>query len=56
MYVMDSVDESDDEPMSTEMLEDICDGIQSHQNINRWESRYKIMIVLNKDNRNGNDR
>ena len=28
--------------MSTEMLEDICDGSQSHTNVNRRESRYKI--------------
>ena len=26
MYVMDTGDESEDEPMSTEMLEDICDS------------------------------
>ena len=32
---LDSYDESDDEPMSTEMLEDIRDRCQSHQNINR---------------------
>ena len=25
-----------------EMLEDICDGIQTHPNVNRRESRYKI--------------
>ena len=35
MDVMDSVDESDDEPMSTEMLEDIRDDSQSHLNLNR---------------------
>ena len=32
---MDSGDKSDDDPMSTEMLENICDGIQSHPNVNR---------------------
>ena len=42
MDVMDSGDESDDEPMSTEMLEDINDGSQSHPNVNRKEARYKI--------------
>ena len=36
------VDESDDEPMSTKMLEDISDGSQYHPNVNRIESRYKI--------------
>ena len=39
---MDSGDESDDNPMSTEMLEDISDGSQSHTNVNKKESRYKI--------------
>ena len=35
-------DESDAEPMSTEMLEDIRDGSQSHPSINRIDARYKI--------------
>ena len=39
---MDSEDESDDEPMSTEMLEDIRNVIQYHPNVNRREARYKI--------------
>ena len=39
---MDSGDESDDEPMSTEMLKDIRDVSQSHPNVNRREARYKI--------------
>ena len=39
---MDSVDESDDYPISTQMLEDIRDGSQSHPNVNRIEARYKI--------------
>ena len=39
---MDSDDESDDEPMSTDMSEDIRDGSQSHPNVNRREARYKI--------------
>ena len=30
MDAMDSGDESDDEPIPTDMLEDICDGSQSH--------------------------
>ena len=42
MAAMDSRNESDDNPMSTEMLEDIRDGIQSHLNVNRREARYKI--------------
>ena len=35
MDTMYSGDESDDDPMSTEMLEDICDRRQSHPNVNR---------------------
>ena len=34
--------ESDHDLISTEMLEDICDGSQTHPNVNRWEARYKI--------------
>ena len=40
--VMLSVDESDAEPMSKEMLEDIRDSSKSHMSINRREARYKI--------------
>ena len=39
---MDSGDESDADPMSTEMFEDIHDGSQSHLKINRIESHYKM--------------
>ena len=39
---MDSVNDSDDEPMYTVMLEDICDSSQSHPNVNSTEERYKI--------------
>ena len=35
-------DESDHDLISTEMLEDICDGSQTHPNVNRREARYKI--------------
>ena len=42
MDVMDSGYESDDDPISTEMLEDICDGSQTDPNVNRREARYKI--------------
>ena len=45
---MDSGDESDDKPMSKDMLEDICDGSQSHKNINRREARYKIRDYIKK--------
>ena len=39
---MYSGDESDDVPISTEMLKDIRDSSQSHTNVNRIEARYKI--------------
>ena len=48
MDSMDSGDGSDDDPMSMNMLEDICEEIQSHLNGNRRESRYKYVIVLGK--------
>ena len=35
-------DESDSEPMSMDMLEDIRDGIQSRPRINLREQHYKI--------------
>ena len=42
MDTMSSYDESDAETMSTDMLEYICDGSQSHPIVNRREARYKI--------------
>ena len=42
MDAMDSGDESDHDLISIEMLEDICDGSQSHPDINKTESCYKI--------------
>ena len=48
MDVMDSGDESYDESMSTDMLEDIRDGIKSHLSLNRRETRYRNVISLNK--------
>ena len=42
MDAMDSGDESDHGFISTEILENIRDGRQSHPNINQRESRYKI--------------
>ena len=45
--MMSSVDESDGEPMSTEMLEDIWDGSKSHLRVNRREARFKYVIALN---------
>ena len=42
MDVMDSGNDYDDEPMSTDMLEDICGGNQSLLSVSRREARYKI--------------
>ena len=42
MENIDSNEESDHDLISTEMLEDICDGIQTHPNVNKREARYKI--------------
>ena len=42
MDTMDSGDESDHDLISTEMLEDIRDGSQTHPNVNRRASRYII--------------
>ena len=56
MYVLDSDDESDDETMSTEMLEDILDGGQSHPEGNRRDTCYKIRDCMKKENRNGKER
>ena len=42
MDAMNSGDESDHDLISTEILEDIRDGSQTHPNVNRREARYKI--------------
>ena len=42
MYSIYSGNESDDDPIYTEMLEYICDGSKSHLNVDRRKSRYKI--------------
>ena len=42
MDAMDSGVESDDEPMSMEILEDISDSSKSHPSVNRIEAHYKI--------------
>ena len=42
MGAMDPGNESDDDHISTKMLENIFDRSQSHPNINQREARYKI--------------
>ena len=39
MDAMDYGDESDHDPISTEMLEEICDKSQYHTNVNQKEDR-----------------
>ena len=39
---INSGDESDHDLISAEMLEYICDGSQTHPNVNRREAHYKI--------------
>ena len=42
MENLDFSDASDHDLISTEMLEDIRDGSQTHPNVNKREARYKI--------------
>ena len=48
MDAINSGDESDHDLISTEMLEDIRDGSQTHQNVNIREARYKICDRIRK--------
>ena len=43
---MDSGYESDNEPISTDIIEDICDGSKSHLSVNRREARYRIRDLI----------
>ena len=45
---MSSGDEFDAEPIPTDMLEDIDDGIKSHPSINRREAHYKVRDYIQK--------
>ena len=45
---MNSGDESDHDIISTEMLEDIRDGSQTHPNVNKMEAGYKIRDHVSK--------
>ena len=55
MDAMDSGNESYYYLISTEMLEDIRDGSQSHPNVNCREARYKIRESIKQENRNGKE-
>ena len=43
---MDSGYESDDEPISTDVLEDMCDVSKSHLSVNRREAGYRIRDLI----------
>ena len=55
MDALDSSDESYDDPISKEMLEDICDGSQSHMKVNRGKAHDKIRHFIKQINRNGKE-
>ena len=42
MENLDSSDESDHDLISMDILHNICDRSQTHPNVNKMESRYKI--------------
>ena len=42
MDAINSGDESDNDLIYAEMLEDICDGSHTHHNVNRRKAHYKI--------------
>ena len=53
---INSGDESDHDLISTEMLEDIRDGIQTHPDVNRREAHLKIRDCIRKTQLNGKER
>ena len=55
-YSINSGYESDNDLVSTEMLEDIRDGIQTHPNVNKREARYKIRDHIRQKNSNVKER
>ena len=48
MDAINSGDESDHDIISMQMFEDICDGSQTHPNVNIREARYKICYRIRK--------
>ena len=55
MDAMDSGDESDHDLTSTDILEEIRDGSQSHQIVNKKKPVIEYVILLGKDKRNGKE-
>ena len=56
MDAINSGYESDHDLISTERLEDICDGSQTHPNVNRREARYKIRDRIRQKQPDGKER
>ena len=52
---MDYGDDSDGNPMSTDILEDIRDRSQSHTKVNRREAQNKLRDHTKKDNWNAEE-
>ena len=48
MDARNSGDESDHDQISTDMLEDVCDGSQTNLNVNRRKACYKIRDRIRK--------
>ena len=46
MENLNSNEQSDHDLISTDMLEDIRDGSQTHPNVNKREARYKIRDLI----------
>ena len=55
MENLDYNEKSDHDLISTDMLEDIHDGSQTHPNVNKGKHVIKYVIVLGKRNCNGRE-
>ena len=56
MENLGETEKCDEGLISTELLQDICDGNQNHPKINKREHVWRYVIILNKINRNGKER
>ena len=56
MENIDKKGEFDDNHISTETLHEICDGNQTHPNVDKGKHVVKYVIALSKGNRNGKER
>ena len=55
MENIDSNEQSDQDLISTDMLQDIRDGIQTHLNVNKREACYKTHDRVRQSNQNGKE-